>query len=96
MNCKPGDMALVIRGFKPNIGKIVTIIRKATDEDILAGFNEPFLISRDWEVWMVDQPMQANHEVVPCKPIVYFQFDQHMIPLNADLEEEDALLYADG
>lgn len=96
MNCKPGDMALIVRGFEANVGKIVTIIRKATDEDILAGFTETFPITKDWEVWMVDQPMKTRHEEVPCKPTVYFQFDHHMIPLDVDLESEDALLFAEG
>jgi hypothetical protein len=95
MNCKPGDMAIVVKGHQPNLGKIVTILRHPTQKDIDAVFVNPPKALNVAEIWMIDQPMQTRPSK-DWKPIIYMQLDVQMIPLNADLEEEDALLFAEG
>lgn len=56
MNCKPGDLAVMVRSFAGNEGKIVRCLRLACEGE---------LIAIGWAmdmgpVWYIDMPLRAN------------------------------------
>ncbi|WP_374520358.1 hypothetical protein [Hydrogenophaga sp.] len=56
MNCKPGDLAIVVRSENGNAGKVVTCIRLATKTDLE---NEGLFCPDD--VWVVDRHLLVTN-----------------------------------
>lgn len=50
MNCKPGDLAIVVRSYAGNEGKIVRCVRLLSEAQLWEGPGIDSLISPDWEV----------------------------------------------
>ena len=54
MNCKPGDLAVIVRSKAGNCGRFLTVIRLATAEDLLAyGDAHP-----GSPIWVSDTPVR--------------------------------------
>lgn len=50
MNCKPGDLAVVVRSDAGNVGKVLTTIRLATAQELVRlGYRPP-----PFPVWITD------------------------------------------
>ncbi len=89
LNCKPGDLALVIGGTKGhNLGKTCTVIRLLGEfEHLLLGMGP---------VWLVDRPMTCSNEWVtdqhPWAP------DRFLMPIRDPGEElaEDLVAVGSG
>lgn len=56
MNCKPGDLAIVIKSGVGNEGRIVKCLRLATDADRV---NEGFIGGFGIPLWVVDKPLKC-------------------------------------
>lgn len=54
MNCKPGDLAIVVRSIAGNDGKIVRCLRLATRAELVAARFLPY-----GPVWFVDKKLRA-------------------------------------
>jgi hypothetical protein len=84
MNCKPGDLALVIASSVPetgrNIGKTVTCVRLLNESE--------HNIPRDFgPIWLVDRLMDrfdmSTGAVVPCP----WACDRYLMPIRPPAEE---------
>ncbi len=83
MNCRQGDLAIVVRGRNgsksPNIGKVLTCIRLATKEELKAT-----LIAEGIIVWVTDTPIEwslgGTMLMVP---------DNVIRPLRGDLSNDE-------
>jgi hypothetical protein len=84
LNCKQGDLAVIVRSFAGNEGKIVTCIRLATmAERAYARFDNALLPG---EAWVIDRVvLSANGMRVPLA------YDAQLRPLR-DSEGEDEVL----
>jgi hypothetical protein len=72
MNCKPGDMAIIIRSVCPNnVGKVVTCGHVLTQSELL----EWHVLERYGAIWMVDRPITWTYA---------FRFGTRQAPLAAD------------
>ncbi len=87
MNCKQGDLAVHIGGRlgakSPNLGKVLTCIRLATDNEKATN-----RIKRGSIVWVTDTPIQWRFG----GPI-YLASDSSLRPLRGDLSEDDVDLF---
>lgn len=54
MNCKPGDLAVVIGGFPENVGAVVTVLASASEETNFWG-------CQIWLVEVTGRPLKAMH-----------------------------------
>jgi len=57
MNCKPGDLAIQVRSYAGNEGRVMTCIRLATRDEI-SKFGFSILLGA---VWLTDQLLVTNH-----------------------------------
>lgn len=79
MNCKQGDMAIVIKGASansPNIGRVVTCLKLHP-----AGYMR-LLVSRG-VVWEVDRDIATTHGKF------HFMYDAWLRPLRGDLSGDE-------
>lgn len=54
LNCKTGDLAIVVRG-PMNLGRVVTIIAPATRLEVEMALRGPFVHSS--QIWRIDAPL---------------------------------------
>lgn len=81
MNCKPGDMAIFVKSFAGNEGKIVTCIRLATYEELIK-----VDFYRESPVWVIDQKVPTSRGSFRA-----FATDENLRPLRDpgnDAEDE--------
>lgn len=83
MNCKQGDLAIVVRGRNgsksPNIGKVLTCIRLATKEELKATFIAEGII-----VWVTDTPIE-----LALGGTMFMVSDNVIRPLRGDLSNDE-------
>ena len=83
MNCKQGDLAIVVRGRNgsksPNIGKVLTCIRLATKEELKATFVAEGII-----VWVTDTPIEWA-----LGGTMFMVSDNVIRPLRGDLSNDE-------
>ena len=85
MNCKQGDLAIVVRGeidFNlPNVGKILTCLRLATDDDLaVIGCRA----SKNRPIWVTDTKTRWR-----ITGYNYLAVDATLRPLRGDLTNDD-------
>ena len=88
MNCKTGDLAIVVKSKAGNEGKIVTCLElipayvNVLDVNgVFITFNQPF--------WKVDQEMKMfNNHTGNITANSYYCTDSCLLPLKADLNDE--------
>lgn len=86
MNCKQGDLAIVVRSYAGNEGKIVTCLKL-----LPAGSNN--YLTSDGVLWETDVELNTlNGFNEPIKK-TRFMPDSHLRPLRGDLSEDDADLF---
>lgn len=56
MNCKPGDMAILVHSDAGNEGKIVTVIRLASEHEL----TKCVFTQQYGPVWRIDRPIQTT------------------------------------
>jgi hypothetical protein len=86
LNCKPGDMAVVVRSSAGNEGKIVCCIRLSN----WTGLIGPSGTMNHGAVWEVDRPLRAwsgesNH----------FVLDKSLRPIRDNPGEDETLSWAE-
>lgn len=90
MNCKQGDLAVHIGGYlgtkSPNLGKVLTCIRLATDDEKTAN-----RIKRHRVVWVTDTLIKWRFS-----GSIYLANDKSLRPLRGDLSEDDVDLFVSG
>lgn len=83
MNCRQGDLAIVVRGRNgsksPNIGKVLTCIRLATKEELKAT-----LIAEGIIVWVTDTPIEWS-----LGGTMLMVSDNVIRPLRGDLSSDE-------
>ena len=57
LNCKPGDMAIIVEAFNPvNIGAVVKVIGKHRNQRVLCAASEEF-------IWLIEAPHPLTYKV---------------------------------
>lgn len=89
MNCRPNEMAIVVRSLAGNLGKVVQCLRLATSADLKGAG-----VWHEGEVWVVDAPMTVLHWGRDPK-FVCLAPDSHLAPIHPDgiTDEEVRDLY---
>lgn len=82
MNCKPGDMALVVKSEHGNIGKVVTCIRLATPDEsfLFASSLHPY--------WLTDRGLVHVRSFSGERAILPFAPDAYLMPINPLNDEQ--------
>ena len=83
MNCKPGDMAIFVKSFAGNEGKIVTCIRLATQQELHA----VNYTTENGPVWITDTELPTTNQGISLA----FAIDDYIRPLRDpgdDAEDE--------
>mgnify|MGYP006921370785 CR=1 FL=1 len=84
MNCKPGDLAVIVRSQGNNAGRIVQCVRlhisQAHDVD-----GVPLLLTASGPRWVIDRPLPGNLQTVP---------DAILRPLRDSDGEDETLTWA--
>lgn len=87
MNCKPGDLAIVVQSRIGNLGKVVRCIRLATDADLKAqkvmSLNEPY--------WVIEGTLTAMCIVTSEVGEVSVCPDAILRPLRGNEPETDVV-----
>ena len=92
MNCKQGDLAVIVRSQLGNAGRVMTCLCIATPEELFATFGNT--MTRHGSIWRVDVPLQWKawfHGQIE----VPYMADEVMRPLR-DSEGEDEMLRIAG
>ena len=92
MNCKQGDLAVVVRSRHSNAGRVMTCLCIATTEELVATFGSTMTIHDP--IWRVDVPLlwiNAFRERIE----VLYAADEALRPLR-DSEGEDEMLRIAG
>lgn len=96
MNCKQGDLAIIIKSMAGNEGKIVQCLELLVDDHIetVQGLRVP-LASGMTPVWRIDRPikfkmvaMLGQKEIAMGKEATYCS-DSVLRPLRGDLNDEE-------
>jgi len=82
MNCKQGDLAIVVKSFNGNEGKIVRCLRLASGREAKTSVYE--------FVWLVDQPMKWS--VSGLQP---YAADEFMRPIRDTDGQDETLTWKD-
>ena len=85
MNCKPGDLAVMVRSAASNHGLIVSCLKIATDKEMIdCGFD-----FRNTPAWVVDRKIISNHgtliNIVP---------DSFLRPIRDNPGDDETLTWA--
>ena len=57
LNCKPGDMAIIVEAFIPvNVGAIVKVIGKHRNQRVVCAASDEF-------IWLIEAPHPLTYEV---------------------------------
>ena len=57
LNCKPGDLAIIVEAFIPvNVGAIVKVIGKHRNQRVLCAASEEF-------IWLIEAPHPLTYDV---------------------------------
>lgn len=72
MNCKPGDLAVLVKSFVNNEGRIFRCIRLASEREVKANC---FWVYPN--AWVIDTPLLTN-----TGNFVAMAYDQHMRPIR--------------
>jgi hypothetical protein len=80
MNCKPGDLAVIVGGYSENYGKFVRVI--GFDRDDIA----------DWECEAL-QSVMSNFGIIPTGSIGY-SADCYLRPIRDQDGTDETLLWA--
>lgn len=83
MNCKPGDLAVFVRSTCGNEGLIVTCLRLATREEIVAN------CLRNTPVWVTDRPTRWSWGQPLC-----FAHDENLRPIRDSDGADETLAWA--
>lgn len=100
MNCKEGDMALIIYSMAGNVGKVVTcMVHLRAPIQMQHGDREVYLFSGiDW--WLVDRDLNmltyANGKYEHVEDFAPFCRDDYMIPIGninvpAEVKENETI-----
>lgn len=85
MNCKPGDLAVVVRSSGENLGRIVTCIRLAT----AAEFVSQNISTAQGEMWLLAElTLHTGGRMKPYAP------DSHLRPIRDNDGEDETLTWA--
>lgn len=85
MNCKQGDLAIVITNKYGNAGKIVRCIRLATKEDYEGRNFLPIGPS-----WVIDRPLITSHG-----ELANFCHDKNLRPIRPSEGQDETLSWKD-
>ena len=78
MNCKQGDIAIVVRSIAGNEGKIVRCLRLATEEEITQNN-----ILKNGTIWRIDIPLaKRGVRTRRLKPAIPFARDANLRPIR--------------
>lgn len=88
MNCKQGDLAIVVKSNAGNEGKIVTCLRLATEHDL-----REYKLFSDWAspVWLIDALIvnKTNGKNYP------FVHDARLRPIRPSEGQDETLTWLD-
>lgn len=90
MNCKPGDLAVVVRSANGNEGKLVTCIRLATSHDLAIA--DVFRVD---PVWVIDRQLLATNEYRQKRCHVHLCPDENLRPIRPQPDDAEDLRFAD-
>ena len=96
MNCRPGDLALIVRGPRWNIGKQMTCVRLLADGEMVVGDPDipgaSFVHSLgDNPIWEVDRPVVwtiSDGSVVIARRELPYCCDNVLLPIRPERDEE--------
>lgn len=84
MNCKQGDLAVVVTNNFGNLGKLVTCLRFATGEDY-----KKYKVEDPMEpAWVVDSLLMGSHRLVPLVR------DSSLRPIRDNPGQDETLSWA--
>lgn len=84
MNCRPGDCALVIGGFMPNVGKVVHCIRLLPSGEGFATVQTSVGLRRivdAADVWLLDSDLEYRDTDGECLRLPYAR-DCTLMPIR--------------
>lgn len=92
MNCKQGDLAIIVKSRAGNEGKIVTCLRLATTEEISLNrfYDQPL-----WPVWIVDRNLQNANLLGEVNGQSNLAYDATLRPIR-DQDGEDEMIRIAG
>lgn len=92
MNCKQGDLAIVIRGFGEEIGKCVTCIRLLPTGAEVPGMDNQFS-DHEGAVWEIDTKLTWTYSMSRDLFRIPFASDKNLMPItpppDADFTDDD-------
>lgn len=83
MNCKPGDLAVIVKSFAGNEGKIVRCLRLATESEIKEADFRPM------PIWVIDRPLRTTwgfHRALAA--------DEFLRPIRPSEGDDETLTWA--
>jgi hypothetical protein len=91
MNCKPGDLAVVVSSMNGgNVGKVVTVIRLATTAEIATEMPGAIYLGA---IWRTDKPLEwGNKRGERCD--AYLAPDVRLRPIRDNDGEDETLTWA--
>lgn len=89
MRCQVGDLALVVRGFPQNIGKLVTCLELVPDGFCFNTSAGPVLLRCDCPIWRIDRPLSytATNGAITEAP---FAGDAALMPIRPQPDEAES------
>ena len=88
LNCKKGDLAIIVRSQLGNAGRVVTCLRIALPENLLETFGST--MEKHELIWRIDTPMKWSNWTRGVVEVP-FMADEVLRPLR-DSEGEDEML----
>lgn len=87
MNCKQGDMAIVVRSDAGNEGKVLTCVRYVGEGKLV---NKTFVAyDPGRHIWEVDQSMYVIGVDGKHQGVSNYAFDSQLRPLRGDLTDNE-------
>jgi len=85
MNCKQGDLAVMVKSYAGNQGKIVQCIRLATKEEI----DDAWFLTKDGPIWIIDR-------LIPTikKGLQRLAIDAQLRPIRPSEGQDETLTWA--
>ena len=87
MNCRAGDLALIIRGFPQHLGKLVTCVELVPVGTIVNTHSGPAFLRCDCPIWRIDRPLAyvMTNGVTAEAP---FAADNALQPIRPERDED--------
>lgn len=89
MNCKPEDLAIVVRSRLGNLGRVVRCVKLVPAGTYLGATSSTGIKARARDLmWLIEGTTTIQYPFTKEKFEVPYAYDKNLRPLNAPLNEE--------